>query len=316
MAARWAVKGPHRIASAGVEAWTTLDKSNVAVWAQYPDIGTRSPLPVIVLCHGLGGGHRGYNALGAYLASHGYAVLHPQFLDSFALASARLGLVDVDERTWPSDRHAREQIYPMLFDPHHWVSRVARVHAVTDSLARQRHLPVRLVPDGVILAGHSYGAYTAQLVLGTALFGVGLDGERFTHPAVVAGILMSPQGSGDRGLTARSWAAVELPLLVVTGTNDRGPRGESLRWRRQPFDAAPCRLKHLAVVRDGDHYLGGIPLAEAEEGRASDVQVRRAVSAVMVAFVDRVRGDRSAGAWLASSPFSEILAHEHQGLST
>jgi dienelactone hydrolase len=290
----------------------------VAVLARYPvpDDGGR-PLPVIVFCHGLGGSHRSYAALGAHLASHGYAVLHPQFLDSFPVASAALGLTGVDERTWTQDKRARDAMLTLLFDREHWLSRVARVHGVIGSLAGQPHLPVPLRDGQVIVAGHSYGAFTAQLVLGTRLHDADVGTGRLSHPAVAGGILLSPQGSGDRGLTSRSWDAVTRPLLVVTATHDSGPHGEGLAWRREPFDAAPSRLKHLAVVRRGNHLLGGVSLtacgdASPGEQHAAQTPVRDAVLAVSAAFADRVHGDLAAGGWLASGPFPGILAHAHR----
>lgn len=286
--------------------------------ARYPvPDGTGRPLPVIVFCHGLGGSERSYAAFGTHLASHGYAVLHPQFLDSFPVASAAMGLAGVDERTWTRDKRARDAMLPLLFDREHWLSRVARVHSVIDSLASQRHLPVPLRDGQVIVAGHSYGAFTAQLVLGTRLHGAGPGSGRLAHPAAASGILLSPQGSGDRGLTSRSWDAVTQPLLVVTATHDFGPHGEGLAWRREPFDAAPSRLKHLAVVRRGDHLLGGVSLTADDEAgpggqHAAQPPVRDAVLAVSAGFADRVHGDLTAGRWLASGPFPGILAHEHR----
>jgi predicted dienelactone hydrolase len=311
---RWASSGPHSIVTAEVSAWSSVDGETMTVLARYP-VPPQSghPVPVIVFCHGLGGSQRSYAALGAHLASHGYAVLHPQFLDSFPLASDALGLTGagltgVDERTWPRHKRARDAMMTMLFDPLHWMSRVTRVHSVIDSLATQRHLPVALRPDSVIVGGHSFGAYTAQLVLGARLYEPGLAPRSFAHASAAAGVLLSPQGSGDRGLTSRSWDAITQPLLVVTGTNDFGPHGEGLAWRREPFDTAPSRRKHLAVVRHGTHLLGGISLAD---GRPGQTAVRDAILAVTAAFADRVDGDLKAGDWVASGPFPAIFKHEH-----
>lgn len=290
--APWAAPGPHPVVTAEFAAWTAVDGQPVAVVAHYPDI--HGEPPVVVLCHGLGGSQHGYATLGRHLASHGYAVLHPRFRDADADA-------DVDTDTDATTR-------AMLFDPEHWLSRVHRVHAVVDSLAAQRHLPIGLRADDVIVAGHSFGAYTAQLLIGTRLCDVGPDFDRCAHPAVTAGVLLSPQGSGDRGLTARSWDDVDAPLLVVTATHDHGARGEGLEWRREPFDRARSRLKHLAVVRGGNHQLGGLP----DPAPTGDATVRTAVAAVVTAFADRVHGDRSAGAWLAGDPFPSLLDHAHR----
>ncbi|WP_160148934.1 alpha/beta hydrolase family protein [Amycolatopsis alkalitolerans] len=295
----WAGPGSHRVTVAEFGEWAAVGGHRIAVVARYPDPHPAGPVPVIVLCHGLGGDHRGYAGLGTRLASHGYAVLHPRFPDSPGVAFPELT---------QDDPRLRDLIRPMLFDPAHWVSRVACVHAIVDSLAGQTRLPIRLDAGAVLVAGHSYGAYTAQLLLGTKLSGAGLDGEDFAHPAVAGGILLSPQGSGDRGLTHRSWRSVESPLLVVTGTRDTGARGEGLSWRREVFDRAPSRFKHLAIVRGGDHFLGGIP----DPGTGFLAGTGAAVSAVTVAFACHVHGDRAAGAWLAAGPFPTTFEHAHR----
>jgi dienelactone hydrolase len=305
----WIAPGPYPVAEAHVPSWTTENDMAVAVVARYA-VGADHALPVVVLCHGLGGEPDSYAALGNHLAGHGYAVLHPQFRDSLSLAGPALGLTGPDAQRWMRRPHARAQMHAMLFDPEHWLSRVTRVHGVLDSLAAQAHLPVRLRPDAAIVAGHSFGAYTAQLLLGARLHGAGADGD-FTHPAVAAGVLMSPQGSGDRGLTPSSWDDVRLPLLVITATRDLGAKGEGLAWRREPFDAARSPLKHLAVVRDGDHFLGGIPDSADDPASSGSPEVRSALAALAVAFADHVHGDRAAGDWLAAEPFAALIDHEH-----
>jgi dienelactone hydrolase len=239
----------------------------VTVRLRLPERGSW-PAPVVVFCHGLRGDENEYGGLGDFLAGRGYAVLHPRFAD------AR-----------PDGTRA------MLFDPGHWDSRVRRVHAVLDALRDDE----RLRADRVVLAGHSFGAYTAQSVLGTD------NGrEKATHPAVAAGVLLSPQGSGDRGLAPESWDDVRGPLLVVTATGDLGPHGEGLGWRREPYDRAPSGWKHLAVLRGGDHFLDGIHTGEANP-----------IAELVAAFADRVHGDRAAGQWLADGPYEDRFDHEH-----
>lgn len=306
--APWAACGSYPVAAQAVPSWTAEAGSDVALVARYA-VGADHALPVVVLCHGLGGEPEGYAALGNHLAGHGYAVLHPQFRDALSIAGPALGIDASKAQDWIHDPRSRALMHEMLFDPDHWLSRVARVHAVLDSLAVQEHLPVRLKPGDVIVAGHSFGAYTAQLVLGARLHGVGVDAE-LTHPAVAGGVLMSPQGSGDRGLVPSSWDDVRLPMLVITATRDFGAKGEGLAWRREPFDASRSPVKHLAVVRDGDHFLGGLPAATDDEGGGSR-EVRTALAAVTAAFAAFVHGHRAAGDWLASGPFADLIDHEH-----
>lgn len=314
---RWLGRGPHRVVGVEIGEWAVVEGENVAVFAQVPATEPPDAWPAVVLSHGLGGSHFGYASLGAHLASHGFAVLHPQYLDSLHRPS---GWRDDDAKSGGGDpdEASRAGLLPMLFDPEHWRSRVLRLRAVVDSLATQPHLPVRLRSDGVVLAGHSYGAYVTQLLLGVELFGVGAQVDSSAHPAVGCGILLSPQGSGDRGLTDASWDAVTAPLLEITATRDLGPHGEGLSWRREPFDRSRSPLKHLVVVRGGDHYLGGLPSSEDDgpvpAGEHTTARgVRRAVAAVALAFAQSLEGDDEAGAWLGTGPIPSVLDHESFG---
>lgn len=298
---RWEVRGRHRVVNHEVSDWDVSPGEQMAVFAQVPEPTPPGDVPVVVFSHGLGGSHRGYGGLGAHLASHGAAVLHPQFRDS---------------RSRPGSVKERAAIRPFLFDPADWSSRLARIRAVLGSLADQCRIPIRLQPEGVVLAGHSYGAFVTQLLLGVRLSGIGAEIDTTAHPAVCGGILLSPQGSGDRGLTASSWDDVTKPVLVVTATHDHGARGEGLGWRREPFDRARSDLKHLAVVRGGDHHLGGIPMPGDDwpsrgGGQAWKAEVRNAVAAVTLAFMAWIRGERDAGEWLRSRPLGAVLDHCH-----
>jgi len=312
----WEARGPYLVASYDVDNWTAVDDGEFAVFAQVPTDTGAERLPVVVLSHGLGGDHHGYAPLGAHLASHGYAVLHPQYRDSRSHL-VRTGQIDpVAASGSAADEAVAVLVKAMLFDPQHWWSRVRRARALIDSLSEQQRLDVNLDPSGVTVAGHSYGAYTTQLLIGARLFGVGPELRTCAHPAVTCGVLISPQGSGDRGLTERSWDQVVTPMLVITAERDFGPNGEGVDWRREPFDRAASPLRHLAIVADTDHHMGGIastdeaPVDEHELGRAWS---RRVVSALTLAFVEAARGDREAVRWLAADPLATAVKNEHVG---
>lgn len=314
---QWEVPGPYATTCVEVDSWASVEDGDLAVYAQLPIGADLEPLPVVVLSHGLGGDHHGYGPLGAHLASHGYAVLHPQYLDSRGCLVAS-GQIDPVPAGGPqADEAVAAVIKPMLFDPQHWWSRVRRAHVLLDSLAAQRHLPLKLDPSGVAVIGHSYGAYTTQLLIGTRLSGVDSRFDGCAHAAVGCGVLISPQGSGDRGLTPRSWAAVTVPMMVITSQRDFGPHGESVAWRREPFDRAGSSLKHLVVIGDSDHHMGGIaatgttsPLDHRGLDRAPAPAV---VAAFAAAFVQAARGDLAAAAWLAADPLSNFVQNEHIG---
>ena len=51
-------------------------------------------------------------------------------------------------------------------------------------------------------------------------------------------------------------------MLNVTGTRDRGAKGQDRHWKVEPYEFAPDGDKFLAVPTDADHYLGGVARAD------------------------------------------------------
>lgn len=305
MAADWTQRGPFPVDRVEVGRWCVADGRDVAATVHHPASSTATPAPAVVFCHGLGSGRDEYGAIGAHLASHGIVSIHPEFDDAFALMRDRLGLPHLDSTTWSSDPDTRGAMLRLLFDPVQWRSRARRARAVIDALAVDSPRVPGLISERVVVAGHSFGAFTAQMLAGVRLFEPSLSGEDFGHPAVAGAALLSPQGSGSRGLQPRSWDDLHLPLLVVTATHDLGPNGEGLTWRREPFDAAPTHDKWLVVARDRDHGLGGI----AWPGAGADHDVVVGIAGTVAAFVAHVGGDAAASAWLDSGPRPDVFDH-------
>ena len=54
-------------------------------------------------------------------------------------------------------------------------------------------------------------------------------------------------------------------MLVVTGTNDPGRKGEDYGWRLHPFTYAAPGDTYLLVIEGADHSFGG--LTDTDEGR-------------------------------------------------
>jgi hypothetical protein len=51
---------------------------------------------------------------------------------------------------------------------------------------------------------------------------------------------------------------VEVPLLNVTGTRDRGATTDDPAWKCEPFTLSPPGHRYQVVIDDGDHGLGGV----------------------------------------------------------
>lgn len=261
-----------------------------------------SAAPTVVWCHGLGGDHLEYGELLDRWASHGLRVIAPRFADSvaeLAVTEPTLG-VDVQDRStgWMTDPAQQAAVLGLLFDPTHWRDRLRRV-----SLARSAG------GGPAVLAGHSYGAFTAQLGAGTRL-----DGHDDLPPVgpLAGAVLLSPQGSGDRGLHRGSWADLRVPLLTVTGTDDAGPRGEGVAWRREPHDHAAATVRHLGILQGGDHALGGIHRPGEPGIFADDPTARAAVLDITTAFLlATLAEDEAAAGWLADTTVHGPMVLEH-----
>lgn len=92
-----------------------------------------------------------------------------------------------------------------------------------------------------VLMGHSMGTDTVMFEAGaTNKLGVlgGLD--RFD-----AYVALSASGPGSI-FAEDSWRSIHKPLIILTGTKDKGLEG-SWEWRTKPFDVLPPGCKWLGV---------------------------------------------------------------------
>jgi predicted dienelactone hydrolase len=219
--------------------------------------GDRPPFPLVVFSHG-SGAIGGYRELLARWASAGIVVAAPVHEDALERLLPRYGISELS-------RDALER-NPEIFDQ-------LGLGDVRVGLARARDVidtieALTAMPDGTIdrrrvgVAGHSYGAHTAQLVAGATI--TGSDGvvHRVASDRVSALTLLSGPGAGSFGLTDTSWENLSVPLLVVTGSNDRGPSDEPVEWRCQAFRRSGGDERWLLVVDGADHRLGGIAVPE------------------------------------------------------
>jgi pimeloyl-ACP methyl ester carboxylesterase len=208
-------------------------------------------LPVIVFSHGFGSSLDGYAPLVDVWTAHGFAVVQPTHLDSHSL------------HVTPADpRHSRI-----------WRFRVEDLTRVIDRLdvveAAVPGLAGRLDRGRVAVAGHSYGAQTASVLLGARVLDAdGRPGPDLSDPRVGAGVLLAVPGTGGADLTPfaaenfpfmhPSFERMTTPSLVVAGDRDqsrlsvRGPD-----WFTDAYRLAPGARDLLTLV-GGEHTLGGI----------------------------------------------------------
>lgn len=257
---------------------------------------------IVIFCHGLGSNGRKYAGISEHWAAHGYLVVHPTFPDAIEIVAARepdlrldLGL---ELSGWTDLPEVRVRMLEILHAPSSWMARLNTVNAVMSALPRVLEAtcgPLQK-PVPCVIAGHSFGAYAAQLLAGAEIDMPERPAQRFADGRFAAAILLSAQGRDQQGLRDGSWDGMTGPVLNVTGTRDRGAKGGDWRWKCEPYDFAPAVGKYLAVLEDGDHDLGGLSGRQAQVPAQMD-----AVEQVTLAFLDAYVRDRQAAFdWLGS----------------
>jgi len=87
-------------------------------------------------------------------------------------------------------------------------------------------------------------------------------------------------------------------MINITGTLDKGAKGQGYDWKSEPYEFAPPGDKYLAVFENTDHYLGGITRPGLHPGNEDQ---RNAIAQLTLAFWDaHLRNDLAAKSWLAS----------------
>lgn len=257
-----------------------------------------APTPVILVSHGLGGSREGPAYLGRHWQARGFGVVYLQHPGS-------------DEAVWRDLPFAeRLPALKAAADLPNTLARYADVRSVLDALeawnADEGHtLFRRLDRARVGMTGHSFGAVTTQGVAGQAIRG----GRRpFTLARIEAALLMSPSPP-PTGDAATAFGTVNIPWMIMTGTEDGSPIGRTTpEARREVFRALPPGSKYELVLDGGEHQAFGDRVLPGSK-RPRDPNHHRVVLALSTAFWDAfLRGDESARAWLESDAPRGVLA--------
>jgi len=264
----------------------------------YPE-GVR-PFPVIVFAPSAGATARSYDPLARFWATRGFAVLILAHADA-------AGAKDP-----PADA-VRESAADASSDPKAWETSVrdlAFVAAATGAVEARIH-GLKLDDTRVGVGGQSFGAFTAMLLAGATVDVSRKEkAKSFADPAPKAFLLLSPPGKGQQGLTEKSWAALERPLMVVTGTRDAGVKNQDASWRLDAYQLSNPGDKFAVFIEGASHVsLTGLSAepgaAAAKTGKKTtsaetEVAIFQDVKAATLAFWEAyLKGDASARAFLA-----------------
>ena len=256
----------------------------------FSKVTSGQPLPVILFSHGLGGSRDGYEYLGQQWAANGYVVIHVQHVGSDSeVLHDNPGQKSVDVlRHAANKQNSIDRAKDVRFAIDQLASIAEKVPALRDRLDLER----------VGVGGHSYGANTTMLVAGQKLETARKDADDLSDPRVKAALAMSePVNMPAENLDA-DYAGVKIPVMMMTGTEDDSPIGETKAAdRRLPFDHLKCPA-WLLILNGGDHLV----FSGRRDPRPSDDPQQKLIRLCSTAFWDAVlKNDAAAKQWLASS---------------
>lgn len=246
----------------------------------------RPKFPLVLFSHGMGGSSDAFAELSEHLASHGYVVVHPTHDDSVAL-----------------QRDRGEAARGILRDPKAYRNRVDPVGRVDDlkflidkvgEIETASGMRGRVDTERIGVAGHSAGAMTTQLIIGTRARGVRLGGGKALElhsigdGRVDVGVVISGQGTTTRMFTEKSWEGITVPMLVIAGSNDTSPASaETPESRRHPFEfsrgvSAGGQPAYLLYIQGAYHSSYSGKQADSADERRMIVDCTHATTLAML----------------------------------
>lgn len=294
---------------------------------------TFQKFPMVIFSHGLGGaGKSTFVELANHWASYGYVVVLPTHADSIALrreqgkevidprkpsAKAQaLATVDLRDRVadvkfiLDSSPAIEAGIPEWRFAPASKRDATSKGDDAKVSKALQADLRHHIDTDRLAIAGHSAGAYTAQLAIGVKVRGYRVTGKRglglseVGDPRLKAALIISGQGTTSAAFTKDSWKDLTKPILVLSGSKDTTQlTAETPESRCHPYDYAKSRkdggpgayLLFLEGATHGSYQGKGLADVLNEKTETPIKTITDATASATLAFLDAwIKGDAEA----------------------
>ena len=255
------------------------------------------PQPVVFFSHGLGGSREGCSYLGKHWSSRGYIAVFLQHAGS-------------DEGVW-KDQPLRRRMAAMqaAASNDNFALRTGDVGAVIDQLSQWNDSADHTLYQSMDLqhlgmSGHSFGAVTTQAVSGQSF---GLFGKRFTDSRIKAAIAFSPS-SPRVGSAKTAFAKVDIPWLLMTGTNDTSPIGnQTVESRLNVFPNLNPEMERYQLVLDKAEHSAFSDRALPGENGKRNPNHHKAILAITTAFWDAyLKTDPAAKTWLKTEAGSVL----------
>ncbi len=255
----------------------TADNRDVPLRAIYP-VSSKESLGVILFSHGAFSDYDLYDKVLEPWAARGYLVLAIRHIDSPQ---------NPLNKAYPQSQQWRLRLEDMQ-------TSVAAIVGIGQEL---KNVSVKVNPERLIVAGHSYGAITALAMAGAKTYdlasGKAIDKIDLAPRAVIA---MSPPGLIPKYIEDDAFADLTIPTLVQTGTNDVLENFiPSWEMHRAAYDLSPAGYKVLAIGKNVDHYFGGLTGRFDVPGEPQ-TQALEAFIALSIDFISAFETDNKAAA--------------------
>ena len=264
---------------------------SLSLTAFYPE--PNGIYPLVLFSHGNFSNRRAYDRIIRHWVSHGYVVLAPDHRDAGGMLNGILAMM----------RYGKDGV--MQQRPRDLINILNGLDALT---AESTELAKRIDRSRVAAAGHSFGAFTAQM-LGGADAAVPESDTRLREPdtRIQAVVAFSPPGPMFDMVDEQSWKHMTIPQLVTTGTWDVEARFfRDWRLHAMSYDRGVEGLNSLLVTEGTDHYFGNL-ICRLELEVEPQTDALGMANAVSLAFLDaQMKGIQQARDFLASGTLGVI----------
>jgi predicted dienelactone hydrolase len=258
---------------------------------------SEKPAPVILFSPGLGGSCDNTPYLGIHWAGRGYVVVFIQHPGS-------------DESVWKGVP-AMLRMAPMkrAASGEAFMDRNEDIPVVIDALetwnAEAGHaLKGRMDLAHIGMSGHSLGAVITQAMAGQDYAGGRIS---FLEKRISAAVMMSPN-IPKLGDPAKAFGKITMPCLLLTGTGDDSPIGDSKAADRLKVFPNLTGAPAWQVVFDGATHMSFGERSLRGLGKKGGDRYHAAILALTTAFWDaHLRGDEAAEEWLNSDDAKKAL---------
>ena len=248
-------------------------------------------LPVILFSHGNFSTPGEYDRLVSHWASHGYLVVEPYHLDAGGMVNGIIAMTI----------HGQQEV--LIRRPQDMLAALDALPQIEGAIP---DLAGRIDNSRIMAAGHSFGAFAAQMLGGAT----GTDPDTgqplaVTDTRITAVMAISPPGPMFDMITRDSWQDMSLPQLVTTGTWDVEPRFfRDWRLHAMAHERSIANESLLLIASGADHYHGNI-YGRTDRDEPPQEDAFRVLLATTTAWLDWKMRDKPGAARFLSDGFGE-----------